>query len=636
MREAIMRLEHKWRRTFQRRPATQLASNGRGDILLATIALAVSCGGDAHPEPSSRSVDASQDSALFEDSSMLADDGALGPAPDAALDTEAAVRPETSVTPRDAGHEGRDANADVGDPATDVASGVDVGTIDAHDSADVPIADVVVDDSRADSNDGNDGADALGWSVVATVRGADAQLLGAETLYASSRLEVSWTDTSGGAADHYVILATDSVAGSRVTTTAPHGSTLALLTGLKAATTYSITVFACVDVGCTVSFRSLAATGTTAAEHWQLQGTGNNVSGVTRIVSDGNAKISATRFGTESTAPRVQLYYGPSGGAAQQLSVAVTAEVLSATSSASYLHFEPRAGTGLMSPQPAATLVGSVGTGHAVPLSDRLGNKVRLFFEAAGADGKTRIMTLDSADGQKGRDFNTGSSGVCSATADYTTGGGCAPTVAVGVDGDSNRGNAKLAHARQHKVGFRVLDDFRWDEDVGTFMVFTTDKIAGCTTDAMNHGYAVWDGTQWNVQYALDGCPKLFRSAQAAFPMHLGGARFKLYYGDPAVTTGKLGGPLPFLGPKKLIYADGAQSGDVGHVDFEDWESQVSARDVVFIWPSGDKLDATAEGYIDDYHFLAPTGDLSLQIMYLAMTDGVAMPFAAAARLINP
>jgi hypothetical protein len=93
---------------------------------------------------------------------------------------------------------------------------------------------------------------------------------------------------------------------------------------------------------------------------------------------------------------------------------------------------------------------------------------------------------------------------------------------------------------------------------------------------------------------------------------------------------------MPFLGPKKLIYADGASSGDAASVDFEDWEAQGSARNVNFLWPDGSLLDDQAEGYIDDFHFLTPTANLDLQVMYLAITAGTEAPFSAAAVLLNP
>ena len=62
----------------------------------------------------------------------------------------------------------------------------------------------------------------------------------------------------------------------------------------------------------------------------------------------------------------------------------------------------------------------------------------------------------------------------------------------------------------------------------------------------------------------------------------------------------------------------------------------LSARDLVFLWPNNDQMDARAEGYIDDYHFLTPTGDTSLQVMYVTITDGAIVPIAVAAVLLNP
>ncbi len=93
---------------------------------------------------------------------------------------------------------------------------------------------------------------------------------------------------------------------------------------------------------------------------------------------------------------------------------------------------------------------------------------------------------------------------------------------------------------------------------------------------------------------------------------------------------------LPFLGPKKLIYADGKSSATASTVEFEDWETVGLARNVNFLWPNGDLLNAAAEGYIDDFQFLAPTGSLDLQVLYLTITDGTVVPFAATAVLLNP
>ena len=48
------------------------------------------------------------------------------------------------------------------------------------------------------------------------------------------------------------------------------------------------------------------------------------------------------------------------------------------------------------------------------------------------------------------------------------------------------------------------------------------------------------------------------------------------------------------------------------------------------------QMDARAEGYIDDYHFLTPTGESSLQVMYVTITDGAIAPISVAAVLLNP
>ncbi|MCA2963133.1 MAG: fibronectin type III domain-containing protein [Acidobacteriaceae bacterium] len=467
-----------------------------------------------------------------------------------------------------------------------------------------------------------------------TVSAAAEQTVGARRFGSSSQLALAWTAPSYPV-DHYQITAAESLQGTTVSATAR--SLSATLTGLKAATPYAITVKACADAPCRQSGAASPVTGSTATEYWQLRGAGNTTAGLTRIVRNGNVRISATRFGPEAgpvTANRIQLYYGPMPPPNAALITALTPSAANAADPASYLSFtNPGATTGLLTPSSPAPLIESIATGQGVPMTN---GKVRLFFEAQGPDRKTRIFSLDSVDGFTGQDFNSGAATTCSTTADYSPGGGCPLSTLIGVEGDTTLANPRIPHARQHKVAFPTQTDWRWDGAPGTFLVFTTDRIPGCATGGMNHGYAVWDGARWNVQYAANGCPKLFLDAQAAFPMHLGGQRYKLYYGDPTITTGKGPTNLPFLGPKKLIYSDGAVSGSLDRVDFEDWERQSLARDVVFLWPNGDPLNDTAEGYIDDYHFLAPTGSLDLQVMYLAITNGTEIPFASAATLLNP
>lgn len=453
----------------------------------------------------------------------------------------------------------------------------------------------------------------------------------------SSRLDVAWSAASAPA-HHYLVTVADATGRVGADAVADRSASTLSLSGLRAATDYRVTVRACGDAACVITLSTGAASATTEREYWQLVGRGSGVTGLTRIVSDGNARLSATRLGPEAgaMAERIQLYYGPFGAGASPLSTAATDRPVDPAAPDSYLSFVSRGGgTGLRSPDAPTTLVASVATGQGVPLSEALGARVRLFFEARGSDGRTRVMFLDSVDGYTGQDFHPDAPHVCSTAADYS--GPCAPRVAIGVEGDATLGNPGLRNARQFKLAWPTLDDWRWDGAPGRFMVVTTDQVAGCSTSPMNQAYAVWDGQEWRVQYDARGCPKLFVSAQAAQPVHVGGERYKMYYGDPSDRDGRdPGSNLPFLGPKRLIYADATAAGDPSRVDFEDWEPQSAARDVVFLWPDGTTLDARAEGYIDDWHFLAPTGAEELQVMYLTITDGAVLPFAAAAVLLNP
>ena len=478
----------------------------------------------------------------------------------------------------------------------------------------------------------------LAKPTAVAVTAAGTQTVAGRQLGSSSKLAVSWMAPSGYAIDHYLVTATESGTVNQVSVTATNAVTSATLSPLKAGTAYSVTVKACADTTCNSAGTSDTATGSTPSEHWQLQGTGNTVATLTKPVSDGNARLSATRFGAEagSVANTVQFYYGPMGVSGQSVA---TSGVVSAAQPNSYLTgFTSFATTsGLRSPTSATQGIKSIMTGQGVPLSAAMGGKVRLFFESNDADGKTRIYSVDSVDGYVGRDFNLGAASTCTTSADYLPTGNCPATTELGVAGDTTNPTLKINAARQNKVAWPTLTDWRWNGEVGTFMVFTIDRVTGCTTAGFNHGYAQWDGSRFVPQYDSTGCPKAFKSAQAALPMHIGGARYKMYFGDPSVTTGKpSGATLPFVGPKKLIYGDGALTGPATSVEFEDWESTSAGRNVIFLWPNGDTLNDTAEGFIDDFHFLTPTGDLDIQVLYLSITDGTVIPFAATAVLLNP
>ena len=510
---------------------------------------------------------------------------------------------------------------------TDATSTADAGVLDAT-SADVQILDGSVNDAAID---------ALGLTLATIV----SKSVGTTSTFSSSSLRATWTPPTG--IDHVRLQLQGG--GDTLTFNAAAGATTLDLADLNSSTSYTATALLCADAAC--ASPTAAAGGSVAAEvpaeSWVVQGSGDGTDSATKVVSDGNVRIHAIAYGKDAPAAqlgRTQLYYGPQPmppAGVKGLVVGPAKQV--ATSDVSTLNaFESLAGSsGVENATTATPWITEVATGQAVPLAGTLGEKIRLYFEALGADGKTRIVYVDSADGYVGRDFNKGSDTRCRSLADYGTGGGCEAKLAIGVTGDTGDWGLSVANARQFKIGVKTLDDWRWRGEVGTFMWVTVDQTTGCTTASHNQAFTVWDGTTWKVQKDANNCPLLLSDAQAPSPLHLGGGRFKMYFGTPSDETGRdKSSKLPFPGPKRVVYANGARTGEATTVDFADWDTRSSARDVTFLWPSGKALSAKEEGYLDDFVHLTPTFDKSLQVAYLAMTDGSKPPFSVLAILANP
>ncbi len=488
-------------------------------------------------------------------------------------------------------------------------------------------------DGIGDNADSVDDGDT--WAASLAVSSVEVDQLG--DFNASSRLQVQWTAPPESYS--VVLLITDESTGLSWTVSPEPDQSKRVLIGLKSATSYSVAAEACASVDCEQGLNGGVATNQTAEEVWQLLGSGHSIDTLTNIVSDSNAKAHAFVYGDsapEALRGHIQLYYGAMGGYGGSLSVATSTRAADPGDETSYADFNSFVGSsGVIEPEGAATLVDWIGTGQGVPLSESMGGSIRLFFEARGADLKTRIMSLDSQDGYQGLDFNAGEANYCSLTSDYDEGGGCHPSVEIGVEGDEQAAAASIDNVRQQKVGVSTLTDWRWGGDEGTFMVFTTGAVEGCSASQKNHGYAIYDGNAWQVRYETSGCPKLFKGVQAMAPLHRGRKSFKLQFGNPDENEGTLGGNLPFLGPKRIIYGDAARTGDPGTLEFEDWDAVEDARDMTFLWPDGEEFDATAEGYIDDFVVLTPNFDLEHQVQFVVLTDGSQIPFTSVAILRN-
>lgn len=400
------------------------------------------------------------------------------------------------------------------------------------------------------------GAAAVAWNAALEVRPAEVAAAGRAGYRSSSRLDVEFAPAPGDV-HHYLIVARPRSGGPPSVLSVSAELRHEVVPGLMSDTTYAVDVTACHDAECTR--QTSPADGRTFArteeEVWQIQASGDGVASALRVVADGNVKIHAIRLGPEAPADvagRLQLYYGPLTQAHKGLAVAVS-DALATADPASVSRFTSLAGmSGLLNPARPAALVAEVNTGQAVPMADGV---VRLLFEARGADGRTRILHIDSKDGHAGRDFNAGPSTVCSTDADYASGGPCAPSVDVGVMGDAD-GNPGFTDARQFKLGYPALDDWRWLGTAGTFMVLTVSTTSACSTAPRTTAYALFDGARWKVQYRTPSCPKLFENIQAPMPVHIGGGRYKMYFGNPMELAGTVpGSRLPFLGPKRVAYA---------------------------------------------------------------------------------
>jgi hypothetical protein len=521
------------------------------------------------------------------------------------------------------------------------------------------------------------------WSAVIGLISPGVAAIGKTSMTSSSKLEVQW-NLPNQPVDHFEIIASDGK--SKVTANAKGTEKTATLTALKSSTKYSVSMKACLDAKCEKFLASdKAAEGKTSEEVWQVQGKGTSYETATKLVDDGNTKPYVVVYGDwagKDLAGKLQLYYDPINGSEKGVKIAtMTAAKIDGLSS--IMPLKGLSGFGLVSycrpqpgqpqgtqprppqpstpPQPAqppqpqklscegTSAAARVATFQAIPLSEKLGSRVRLFFEGEGTDGKTRVMFIDSKDGYVGRDFNSGSSTVCSTSADYSKGGGCEPTVIVGVEGDATFGNKNIKAVRQFKIGYPTMNDWRWDGASGSFMFITIDVPQTCSKYMMTSGYAVWDGKEWKVQYSSNGCPKLFEAVQAPMPMHIGGTRYKMYFNNNAMQPGGgAGGGVPAATslddkPMKVIYADASLTGDPNVVDYEDWETIEQAHDITYLWSDGSVLAVKDESHLDDYAIFAPTRSLDFQVVYsnMSLSDikpgtNFTPPFIGVVLLINP
>jgi len=128
------------------------------------------------------------------------------------------------------------------------------------------------------------------------------------------------------------------------------------------------------------------------------------------------------------------------------------------------------------------------------------------------------------------------------------------------------------------------------------------------------------------------------QTVQAPMPVHRGGARYKLYFSNNQGLRGTKTDPLSDIKPFKVMYGDGARTGDPAVVDFDDWEMVEQSRGIEVLWPDGSPMDETNESHLDDFVVLTPTADASVQVMYsnMSITGSTQPPFIGMLVLRNP
>lgn len=479
------------------------------------------------------------------------------------------------------------------------------------------------------------------WTAAVTVANINTQTVGTSTFTASSKLKVTWNPPAGYTVDHYVVTAAEGIKSTKVTMTVPPTQATDTLTELKSGTTYSVTVKACQNAACTNYLDcSGTSTGTTSEEYWQLQGTGDTTTTLTKIVADGNVLNYAFVYGSWAPTPAldgyIRYYYTPANTTQKGTKPAISDYLPVTNTNSTVTSFTGFAGTGLTydgyvsgngSPK-------TIGQAQAIPYN----GTINMFFEANMDDQFARIFRINSKDGYTGLDFNSGASTICTNPTDFTTSGGCPLTQILGVESDPVPFyNPSITDIRQFKIGYRTMDSWLWTGADSTYMTptfdFNTTVVCG-ETYKFTTGFVLYDSIndKWNLQYSSALCPYYFDGMQAPSSVHRGGNKYKLYYNQNATLKGVPHNPQTDTKPMKVIYAER----DNGQIKFEDWESVSNSRNLNYLWPNGDLLTVAQESKLDDYHFFAPTNDMEFQVQYTNISNGVTQPFVTAAVLLNP
>jgi hypothetical protein len=470
------------------------------------------------------------------------------------------------------------------------------------------------------------------WRAGLTLEPIDVIEVDGVTYQSSTRLKMTWK-AFPGTPHHYEVVVEhpfDNVSDIRVIA---FSNTMSILDELKSETDYTVTLYACKTITCNQAYVSRTSpSASTAREVWQLDGSNNGFDNATVLFENGNSLPYVFEYGPGSgyLEGELRLNWGAKHFAGQgggMRSVRGDNSDFTSFDGADYSHSLHA----ICADDDACEFMIS-GT-QSVPL---LSNTIRTYMEATDkltTGSPTRIYSIDSTDGYVGLKYNSDPTddtpcGVDSS--DYGPGGACELKLVIGITGDPGVPDSGLTQARQFKIGFPKQDSWRWDQSPGTFMVLTgASQLASpstCTSIIDGLFYAVYDGADWEVLKDTSGCPlALHEGAHGPVIDHRGDAKYALYYEEhPYASGGELEeateyteGMDPVWKPFKVIYGNGAASGDANSVDFGDWESRESARNVDFLWPDGTVLSDEDEATLGDHVIVRPIASLETRYMYM-------------------
>lgn len=419
----------------------------------------------------------------------------------------------------------------------------------------------------------------------------------------STQLALSWVDSE--AANHYRVTYVDGIT-SKESSVDSEAAELTL-ENLKAGTEYKISIAACADSNCSSALFSESASGKTSEEYWQIQGEGSSYADANHVVADGNTLAQVSRLEGDD----LKMYYNPGMSndgkphAPEDFEnqwKGVRVAIANAGSKTFTAIDSGIRNVCLLKKDSESTCPDGalyVNASQAVPVKTATEEFVRLFFEASETEGAhlTKNYYLDSQDGLVGEDFDPSkSSTLCGDEGSgVAMAGECEPTLFL----DENDG---LKNSRQAKVALPLLDSEYWDMKAGTFMIVTGEDTCGATRDGLF--YAQWDGEDWLVNKDEEDCATpLALMGHGPVVLHLGEDNYKLYYEQYTSQQDFTQKPL------KMFYTNGN--------NVEDFESYETARDVHFLWPSGEELTVYEESGLGDHFIYLPTLNLNEQYMVL-------------------